>query len=1089
MSKRKPYVFQPPARPMVKTWRSLEDKNDQGAAMQAVAAAEHAGGFMGGAKPSSISESSAAESGGHDVPTERLLRGQTKQNALLAQPRMGRRGFLSVAGAGAAALGAQGCVRRPENLILPYTQGPEYSLPGIPLHFATVTQRGSDALGLLVTTHEGRPTKVEGNPSHPSSLGATDMRAQQMVWDLYDPDRSQGPARFEGGQWQGATYDEADAALREAIEAARADGGRGLRVLMRPTNSPSEIRMRDALLAQLPSAKVHVYAPWSDDAVREGTKLAFGQPMVPVHNLARADVIVAIDADFLGNDDSAVRDIRGFAARRAIANPEHDRMSRLYAVESTFSVTGANADHRLRVKPSRIEGFLLALARAVEGRNGATLGPSAAVAAGATAEGFDANFLDGLADDLTKASGRAVIVVGPRQPARVHALAAALNAALGGVGAVVSYFPAIDPDRPSALQSLSELVAEAEQVRTLLILGGNPVYDTPGDVDFGAILAREGVTSFHLGSHRDETSQLCTWHLPLAHELECWGDQQAADGTLSIQQPTIQPLWGARSSLETLAMAAGEEHWRGHTLVRRTLREQGGGLGFERGWRAALHAGVVPGSSGRPADAALQGGGLAAAFQAPAVAAPSGEAMEVVFAPDPCLWDGAHANNLWALETPDPMTKVVWDNVAICSYATRRRLGLENGAMIKLSRPGARAIEVPVWALPGHADDTWTLVLGWGRPGAGRYGTVKTWQGLGPGIGIEPDWRAGGFDVNPLRTLSAFYSASDVTVEPTGGDYDIVQTQTHGYMEGRPVAIDATLDEYRQEPEFASYRTVEFPTGPLWDEVLYGPRPVTTNRTLHKWGMVIDLSACVGCNACVVACQAENNIPCVGKQEVARGREMAWLRIDRYFVGEDDIDPGVTYQPIACQQCEEAPCENVCPVNATAHSPEGLNDMAYNRCIGTRYCANNCPYKVRRFNYLDWHAHLDDPWTMHGAFPETRKMGFNPNVTVRSRGVMEKCTYCVQRIQEAKFAARREHRAVRDGDIQTACQQVCPAEAIVFGDLNDPRSRVAQRDAVNRRYKLLAELGTQPRTTFLGRIRNPNPLIGPGTAAADEESH
>lgn len=1079
MTKRKPYVFNEPvaSKPM---WRSLEEKEDGGAALRAAAVAEAEGGFLG--------QDPAM------VPGEALIRKKkAQQNPLMSQPmmgRVGRRSFLTASAGGAAALGLSGCVRRPEALILPYTEGPEYVLPGIPLHYATATQRGNDALGLLVTSHGGRPTKVEGNPSHPSSLGATDIRAQQMIWDLYDPDRSQSPARYEDEAWVDATYEEAEEAFDAALEAEARDGGRGLRILLEPSTSPSQLRMQAKLLQRFPNAKVHTYASWSEDEVREGTRIAFGQPMVPVHDLARADVVLSLDADFLGNDEGSTRNIRGFAARRAIANPDRDRMNRLYSVEGTFSVTGANADHRLRLKPSQLEGFLLALAKTLEGKNGFTLGPAASVAAGASTDGIDEAFLEAVAEDLSAASGRSLVMVGPRQPARVHALAAAINGGLSAVGSLVAYFPAFEPERKSVRESLSELVADAEQIRTLLVLGGNPVYETPGDVDFAGILAREGVTSFHLSSHRDETSQAATWHLPKAHALEAWGDLQSADGTVSLQQPMIDPIWGGRSVLEWLAKAAGERHWRGHPVVRRTMREERGAVGFERRWRAALHAGVIAGSAGRPGTVPLQGAALVASFQEPA---PASEGMEVVFAPDPCLWTGEHANNLWALETPDPMTKIVWDNVAIVSYTTRRGLELENGDMIRLSRDGAEPIEVPVWALPGQADDTITLNLGWGRTAAGRYGTAQTWPGLGPGFGVEPDWKAGGFDVSPLRTLSGFYQATGVSLEKTSDEYDVVQTQTHGYMEGRPIAIDATLEEYRDDPEFASFQTVEFShTGPLWEEVDYSPREVATGRMLHKWGMVIDLSACVGCNACVVACQAENNIPAVGKQEVKRGREMAWLRIDRYFVGTNDADPQVTYQPLTCQQCEEAPCENVCPVNATAHSPEGLNDMAYNRCIGTRYCANNCPYKVRRFNYLDWHSHLDDPWTMHGNFPETRKMAFNPNVTVRSRGVMEKCTYCVQRIQEAKFTARREHRTVRDGDITTACQQACPANAVTFGDLNDPTSRVARLDALNRRYKLLAELGTQPRTTFLGKIRNPNPALEtPPTfvGAADEETH
>ncbi len=683
--------------------------------------------------------------------------------------------------------------------------------------------------------------------------------------------------------------------------------------------------------------------------------------------------------------------------------------------------------------------------------------------------------------------------MGPRQPPAVHALAHAINEALGAVGRVVGFFPPTDADRQDVLEGIRAFGERAASARTILVLGGNPAYDAPADVDVRALLQRDGVTSIHVASHRNETSELCSLHVSESHELETWGDLRSVAGTLGVQQPLIRPLWGSRSSLEILARVAGERNWRGHYVVRKTFRDafEERTL-FETTWRRALHAGLLAGSRSRPAQVSVDGAKVAAALAAPE---PGAEGIEIQFLPDPALYDGRHANNLWALEVPHPMTKIVWDNAALVSKATRNRLGLRNGQMIRISRGGA-SVELPVWALPGHADDSVTLTLGWGRTAAGRYGNKQRWKGLGP----EPDWSAGGFDVHALRTTDAFYFADGATIEATGETYDVVQTQTHGNMEGRPIAIDATVEEYRDNPEWASYETVEMSPGPLWEEGDYSNPPVRPGypeggvtaggRPRYKWGMVIDLSACTGCNACVVACQSENNIPTVGKYEVKRGREMAWMRIDRYFVGESDDDPQIAVQPVSCQHCEEAPCENVCPVNATVHTPDGLNSMAYNRCVGTRYCANNCPYKVRRFNYLDWHSHLDEPWSMHGSFPETRQMVFNPNVTVRMRGVMEKCSYCIQRIQEAKFKARREHRQLRDGDVNVACQSVCATGAIVFGDLNLEGSRASRAAAINRRYKLLAEVGAQPRTTYLGKLRNPNPAFATAPApSAAEGSH
>lgn len=1084
MTRRKPHELDTPKAPT--HWRSLEDKHAPLEKRLEWAESEQQGGFLKGLPL---------------VGSKSLLKkSRRKADPLKKQPKISRRGFLASSSAAAGALTLQGCMRRPVENILPYVEGPEYLVPGIPLHFATTFARGADALGVLVTQHVGRPTKVEGNADHPSSTGATDARAQITIWDLYDVDRSQGPAiprGAENDEWgerfEDKTFAEFDAAFDEILAGARRTAGAGLRILMPPTPGPSALRLLQQIATRMPQAKVHYWTPVHDDTVREGSTLAFGQVVNPVYDMGTVDVAVALDSDFLGHGEGSVRNARAWGARRAIRNPDRDRMPRLYVAEAGYSVTGGIADHRFRVAAQDVGAFLKALAAKMEGRNGFTLNALAGVVQGAEPANADhAAAIDAMADDLCGVagktargeSGKGLVVVGPNQPAWVHALAHAINEGLQSVGSAVKYFRAADGERPTCARSVQQLVADADSVQTLLILGGNPVYDAPADAGLRDLLERDGVTSVHLGSHRNETSALCTWHVPEAHPLETWGDHRSIGGTLSIQQPLIAPLFGGRSTIEMLAKVAGERNWRGHYVTRKTLRGRiPSPVAFERQWRRALHRGIIAGTSEPVVTVSLRASEIGAAIGAvEAPSALSDSNLEVRFVPSAFLYDGRHANNLWALECPDPITKLVWDNAALISRTTRDSLGLRNGDVVSLT-VGERSIEIPVWAVPGHADHSVTLSLGWGRLMAGRYGNKQTW----PGMGVEPDWEAGGFDVSPLRTVEGQGQTSGVSLSATGGEYDLVQTQTHGYMEGRPVAIDATLEEYKAHPDFASYRTVELISGPLWTEVDYEPREVATGRPLHKWGMTIDLSACTGCNVCVVACQAENNIPAVGKQEVKRGREMHWMRIDRYFMGADD-DPGMTMQPVTCQQCEEAPCENVCPVNATAHSPEGLNDMAYNRCIGTRYCANNCPYKVRRFNYLDWHNHLDDPFGFHGEFPEMRQMMFNPNVTVRMRGVMEKCTYCVQRIQEAKFASRREGRELRDGDIVTACQSACPSGAIVFGDLNDSGSRVARLDAMNRRYKLLAEVGAQPRTTYLGKIRNPNPVLE-SASDSHEEAH
>jgi Fe-S-cluster-containing dehydrogenase component len=1022
MSKRKPYEFSKPAPGMEGKvfWTSLEAKADP-VAFQERAKAEFVDGV----------------NGSDTVSSDSL--------------RLKRRSFMGIAGAAGALLGLEGCIRRPEDKILPFTRQPEYVLPGISLHYATTARIAGDSLGLLVETHEGRPTKVEGNPNHPTSLGATDGYAQAAVLDLYDPDRSRFPAAVKDKAFTDTTFAEVDKGLDTIASAAAANGGAKLRVLVQSSSSPTFVRVQKAFLAKFPKAKVYTYEPVSAASRQLGAQLAFGQAADVSYSYRRARTVLALDADFLGAEPGSVRAAREFADSRRLGSPR-DSMSRLYVVEPGFTITGAGADHRLRLAARDVGAYLKALAAElgvlgalanVDGGNydGLRSGTSGAKAPAAV----PATWIKAVAKELAAARGQSLIVVGSRQPAAVHALAFALNHALGNVGRTVGLAPAVD-SAPVAgpLDGITALAAElqAGAVDTLLILGGNPALDAPANLKFADLIGK-AATTVHLSSARDETSHQVSLHIPRAHDFETWGDHRTYEGSVSIQQPLIAPLHGGRSDIEVLAKLAGIEWWRGHALVRATAREAFGPANFEAQWKSALHLGIARELTAAPINgASLDSAAVAKAVGeiAEAKTALSASNLEVNFTPDPGLFDGRHANNPWMLELPDPLSCVTWDNAAYVSAATAKELGIANYDLVTIKDAAGSSIDIVTWVLPGQADYTITLHLGWGRTVAGRYGNDA------------------GFNVYPIRSAAAFGFGDGFTVSKTGKRYPVSVTQETHSMEGRPIAIDATLDEYRKSPDFAEFRSPTLSTLPLWQEVKYEG---------HRWGMAIDLNACSGCNACLVACQAENNVASVGKEQVARGRDMFWLRLDRYFVGEDAANPQVAFQPIGCQHCEEAPCENVCPVNATAHSPEGLNDMAYNRCIGTRYCMNNCPYKVRRFNFLDF----------TGQVPETRRMQFNPNVSVRMRGVMEKCSYCVQRIQEAKISARRDQRQLRDGDIKVACQQACASGCIQFGDLNDPTSKVAKQIKMDRQYSLLPDLGVQPRTSFLAKIRNPNPEI------------
>ena len=649
-------------------------------------------------------------------------------------------------------------------------------------------------------------------------------------------------------------------------------------------------------------------------------------------------------------------------------------------------------------------------------------------------------WVSALARDLKANAGRCLVVAGGRQPAAVHALTYWINDALGNLGEMVFFAETGtgeigDGQNP---QPLRELAAEMDEgrVETLVILGGNPVYNASADLDFAAKLEKVAST-IHLGLERDETAVLCQWRLPEAHYLESWGDGRAHDGTVTLQQPLIQPFYEGMSAAEVLAMVSGYPDQRGYDIVRNYWLSKWDSASGEKTWRRCLHDGLSP-DTAYPTAALpkLDAKAVRAALQATPA---NSDGIEVGFYPDSGVYDGRFANNGWLQEAPDPMTKLTWDNAALMSAATARTLDVEQGDVVSIEADG-RETTMPVFIQAGHADRSISLALGYGRTQCGRVG-----QGVGGNAYL-------------IRTAEGAGFLQGARVRKTGRKHVLASTQEHQSMEGRPLVREATLEDYAEHPNFATEAVEHPPLLSLYEEPSYDQG--------YQWGMAIDLNSCVGCNACLVACQSENNIPVVGKDEVLRGREMHWIRLDRYYAGDPE-DPQAVRQPVNCQQCENAPCENVCPVAATAHSPEGLNDMAYNRCVGTRYCANNCPYKVRRFNFFDFSEGL----------AEVQKMAFNPNVTVRVRGVMEKCTYCVQRIQEKKITARTEGRSIEDGEIKTACQQTCPAEAIVFSDINDSESRVSKLKGQNRDYAMLGELNTKPRTTYLAKLRNPNPEL------------
>jgi molybdopterin-containing oxidoreductase family iron-sulfur binding subunit len=924
-----------------------------------------------------------------------------------------RRSLLKVMGASLAMAGAAACTKQPQETIVPYVRQPENLIPGLPMFYATAMTTAGYARGVLVESHMNRPTKIEGNPDHPASLGSTSIFEQASLLNLYDPDRSETVLQRGGlstwGQFTGALSTEA-----QSIGARK---GEGLAILTGATTSPTLISQMNALLAQWPNAKWYVHEPSVNPAVASAAKKIAGRGAYVAYDLSQADVIVSLDSDFLNSGPASLKYARQYGAKRSVDNGQTP--VRVYAIESAPTVSGSLADHHFSVKSSAIPSIAYLLAKA------------AGVATPEVAS-FVPDWLSKVAEDLNRNKGRCVVIPGEYQPEHVQLAAYAINAALGNVGTTVRLLEAAVPENTHTIEDLNADL-NSGHVEMLVILEANPVYSAPASLNFEGAM-RKARLVVRLGQYFDETSRWSHWHVPAVHYLETWSDARAFDGTVSIVQPLVEPLYRGKSAHEMLSVLLGKPDATPHDIVTGYWQSVAPN-GFDAFWKTSLHNGVMAGTAAGVLNAA---GPIAL----PALPTPEASEWEVTFRPDPTIGDGAYANNGWLQELPKPQTKTTWDNLIFMRPSDAEKMGVHTGDVLKVTVKD-KSVTGPVWVMPNQAKGSVAVFFGYGRTASGRVGNKI------------------GYSAYSIQDTAAPFVAAGA-VAKVAGHYDVANSQGTQTMEDRAPVRAAEFAEYREHPDFATREEKPVPA----ELTLY---PNEWKYPDHKWGMTIDLNICTGCSACAIACQAENNIAVVGKDQVARGRHMHWIRIDRYYSGNGSLDEPETYnQPVPCMQCENAPCEVVCPVAATVHSKEGLNQMIYNRCVGTRYCSNNCPYKVRRFNFYlftDWET-------------ESLKGMRNPDVTVRSRGVMEKCSYCIQRIQEVKINAEKENnRRIADGEIVTACQQVCPTQAITFGDLNDPNSKVAKMAASKRNYNLLDDLNTRPRTTYLGYVRNSNEAL------------
>ncbi len=992
---------------------------------------------------------------------------------------LSRRNFLKLAAASLAVAGLTACTKQPTREIYPYVKQPAELVLGEPLYYATSMLLGGFATGVLAKSREGHPIKVDGNPEHPAGARGSSVWMQASILDLYDPDRSQTVTHNgEISSWASFL-----AALNELVSAHQANKGQGLRFLTGTVTSPTLAAQLQDLLQRFPNARWHQYEAISRDNVRAGAAMAFGSIAEAHYRFDKAAVILALDSDFLYTHPARLLYARQFTDGRRISAGKREA-NRLYVVESSPTVTGTMAEHRLPLANQHVA----ILARAVAGELGLE------TQAGAPQLGKEHQpFVAAVARDLQKHRGAGIVIAGEYQPPAVHALAHLINERLGNVDQTVSYAEPAEAEPVDQLQSIRELTSDMHRgaVQTLFVLGGNPAFTAPSELSFGMALDKVRA-SIHLGLEQDETAALCTWHIPEAHYLESWGDARAFDGTVSMLQPLIAPLYDGKTEYEVLGAMVRQQPVRSdYEIVRAFWEKQKLWADFEKGWRKTLHDGFIPNSraAAKKVQVKADPNQLIAQLKSkedPSSTVPTSPAsgnessntsdfpapigrkhpgelgppqllekgLEISFRPDPQIWDGRFANNGWLQECPKPVNKLTWDNAALVSPRLAERLRLSTNEVVELSLEG-RTLEAPVWIMPGQAENTITLHLGYGRGRAGRVGS---------GIG---------FNAYLLRTSRRFWSGQDASISRTRRRHQLVATQTHHLVEGadREIYRATTLKDFLARPGLIKSTLEE----PEKDETLYYPDEYKYEG--YKWGMSIDLGTCIGCNACVVACEVENNIPVVGKDQVYRNREMLWLRVDTYYEGSLE-NPTFNHMPVPCMHCEHAPCELVCPVAATVHDHEGLNLQVYNRCVGTRFCSNNCPYKVRRFNFLRY-TNYDLP---------NYKPMYNPEVTVRWRGVMEKCTYCIQRISSARITAEKENRRIREGEVTTACQDACPVDAIVFGDLNAPDSRVAKLKRQPLGYSMLGQLNTRPRTTYLAKVQNPNPEIGPVPAERESKS-
>lgn len=962
-----------------------------------------------------------------------------------------RRRWMQLMGASLTLAGAAGC-RYKEETITPLSARPVNRIPGEVQYFNTSVEVAGQPVALRATSNDGRPTKLDGNALHPSTgNGGGSAYVQGFILDLYDPDRLTSPTENDQGKAFQRTWEEVDSALSGLVSKFGKDGGAGLGVLAEPTASPTVARLKAALLKKLPKMGWFEFSSVSSSSQVAGAVMAYGEPVRPVYDLTKASIVATFDCDLLCGSGNAMQYAKQFSDRR---DPKGD-MNRLYSAECEFTTTGTAADHHLAIASSRIGSLLLELEKQIEG--------------GAKKPADDAShaakFVAALADDLKKNEGASVVAVGASQPADVHAVAYRINQTLGNVGKTVTLLRAEKPVEPTA--SLKDFVARAEsgELKAALLIDGNPVYGSPANIDVaGALDALE--SSAHLTFRPNETTAACGWALPMSHTLEGWSDTILSDGSYGVGQPLIEPLMPSRSAIELLAQLAGISD-DPLTIVRATAEQKSGKLKTQSAWDKAVHDGFAEGTAASAITPSLVDFEPGIEGDWDADTTPENGDIELIFTASSTVFDGRFANNGWLQETPHPLTKLTWGNAAVMSPATAAAIGVVDHQEVKVEANGGRAT-LPVYIQPGQASGTVSVALGYGRTAAGIVGGDES-QGVDP-VGVK---------VRSLRTSDGMFFTKNATLTGLSRENKLASTQDHFAidktgMEGIHDRIgdlirQGSLDEYKEHPDFAEHRVHHPPLESLWTEVSYEG---------HAWGMAIDLNKCIGCNGCVTACQAENNVPIVGKDQVQRNREMHWLRVDRYFGGDDPEQPEVMSQPVTCMQCENAPCEQVCPVAATVHSDEGLNDMVYNRCIGTRYCGNNCPYKVRRFNFLNYRKDKNQENPL-------QQLVLNPEVTIRSRGVMEKCTYCVQRIQNTKILAKQERRAIGDNEVVTACQEACPSNAISFGDLNNPNSDVAKAHADSRAYGMLSELNVKPRTRYLARIRNYHPWL----AKEDDHGH